>query len=1089
MKKVYAIIIGICIGFMAQGQECFINENTTIAAGETRTCTDLKIAPNVTLTVDGTLLLPEGYTMSSGVLNIARTGIVHIQKEFILTSEPNLLSKVEVINEGILELWGDESAGKFEMRPNIFGTGQSPWGGINSVYFTNNGKFNVKNAEFIIGKGSNESGGAFFYNEDDALIYVDNDEYNSGKAESEKRNVWLGGKNGSGDDVAFGMSDIPEKHALDQQQNLKPEDYNQQQFRLFLNEGSSFIVKNTDANMTFAQKGNKKQSIWGKFYVYDGDLSVSFDNNSGGQSPVIEKDGGLFVFDTTPSDEDQKGMLKINAGGGDMQWAVEGQMYSTGFEAINPSSSGSNEIDVKDGGTVFIGNVGANAPSENYKMHVEGGGSLYYCGNYSGGGDMIGRVDTGGNLFYAGNYYDYDHSNTDESNPNSQSRELLIYDGPLMNDWRLIDNNTQLTNGTDVYNLYTNEITPYFTINDASNHEMFVSLYTPQGMNAPKSEYCIVESDWYLNEGKFTNGTLEYDTFNAESLNDYYEIGEDGKATLYEYRPAGLYSTEITIIESDWTINENGELINTTIEADGNTIAYKTFAERAALNDPYYEINESGAAEVYEIEVGEEVFTISLPKGELASYEKDWEKPAVIYQFPYDYPSSDLHNKTFRDCSSANQQNGVCFTEVDGNIIFTFKDKRVSTYTPELKETILIASDWQFGVENKIVNTKNPEEEKEYVIQDGVLKIVKSKHFEKIAEHDVRSEWQIKDGVLVNTNGTEEYETYNEESQKDYYVATLNEDCILASVYEYSEISFNKEDIAVVTSGWYFDGDILKNVSKQNLPSYFDHTKGIKPEGVSANIGDHTTGGSGTANKKVLWYETTEEGNVRIYSYVDDFFAAEGASVSTMEGVTSSIDCEKKFLDIAYPVLDGFLPVTLTKFQAAATPAGGARIEWATQTETNNDYFTLYRSYNGIVFEAIAHKSGAGTTTNPQMYDYNDNDIIPNIAYYKLEQTDYNGETTMSNVVAVQNLYLSTFEIETMQNNGNGNYSFSFLFPDNERENHIVIYNIMSVKRAEYTFAAGNISAQADANLYPGGTYIVEHTNGVRKTIKKIVVK
>ncbi|MDR1761933.1 MAG: T9SS type A sorting domain-containing protein, partial [Bacteroidales bacterium] len=122
-------------------------------------------------------------------------------------------------------------------------------------------------------------------------------------------------------------------------------------------------------------------------------------------------------------------------------------------------------------------------------------------------------------------------------------------------------------------------------------------------------------------------------------------------------------------------------------------------------------------------------------------------------------------------------------------------------------------------------------------------------------------------------------------------------------------------------------------------------------------------------------------------------------------------------------------------------------------------------------------------------YEYSDKNFISNIAYYKIGQTDFDGKEIMSYIVAVQNMYLPTFEIEKLQNNGNGNYSLTFLFPDSESENNITIYNILNVKKAQYSFSAGTISTQVETNLYPSGTYIVEHSNGNRKTVKKIVIK
>jgi hypothetical protein len=1099
MKKLYAIIAGICIGFSviglsftAQGQTCTYTSNTTISFEDTLTCTSLKINPGVTLTVEGMLLLPEGFTMNSGTLNIAPTGIVHIRKRFLL-STGTTDAKVEVINNGLLELWGDESEDcRFEMRPKSFGNDFIPYSAANSLYFTNNGTFNIKDAEFIIGKGPSESGG-FFYNEHDALIYINNDTYPN-------RKVWLGGKNDNSDDVAFGLEKIngndTKKHASEQQESSAP--YATGKFHLFLNEGSNFVIKNTDANMVFTQDANLKQSIWGELYVHDGDLAIGFDGGSGGQGPTIEKSGGLYVFDTTPSDEDQKGMLKINAGGGDMQWSVEGEMYSTGFEAINRSNSGSNEIDVKSGGKAFIGNVGANAPSENYKIHVEPQGELFYCGNYSGGGDMIGRVDTGGKLFYAQNYYDYDYHNTDENNPNKFN---VLYNGPLMNEWQLINNNTQLTNGTDTYDLYTDEVTPYFTIDKTERNSIQVSLYTPQGAgHTPIGEHCIVESDWYLSSTILSNGITDYsNTITGE--NPYY-VNNNGTAEIYSYVPDGFSETSVEIVESVWKI-ENGKLTNGTDE-------YNAYVNNQT---PYYEIPMSGEADIYMINtnVTVPVFEVNTPTTgwiydrNLMIWNGNGQPHPILQGGSYTEialcPTINTSNNTNKFCYEKTGSNYTFNQEIEGVLVPVLDhSKAVTTYTPVLEQSVTLASDWQI-IEGVLTNSKSgttyntyTDNQTSYYEADGsnvTIYTYEPAHFSKTAEYDIRSDWQIANGVLTNTKGAEAYNAYSSGTTDDYYKTTSTGSCSqLATIYEYSDISFSKEDITVVTSGWYLDGTTLKNTTPQNIP-YFDNTVGCQKDGLLEQIRDYN-GGTGTPTKKVMWYEINPDETITIYSEIDDFHAKEGSIISNMAewNVSTAGECEDLFLKGSTPPAhEGFLPVTLVRFKATPTASGGAYIEWVTQTETNNDYFTLYRSYNGVTFEPIATKGGAGTTTVPQFYTYNDTDFITNIAYYKLEQNDYDGKKTMSNVVAVHNLYLSTFEIERLQNNGNGNYAITFLFPNNEAENHIRIYTIMGVEKAEYTFAEGTISAVAETNLSPSGTYIVEHTNGVRKTIRKIVVK
>lgn len=86
------------------------------------------------------------------------------------------------------------------------------------------------------------------------------------------------------------------------------------------------------------------------------------------------------------------------------------------------------------------------------------------------------------------------------------------------------------------------------------------------------------------------------------------------------------------------------------------------------------------------------------------------------------------------------------------------------------------------------------------------------------------------------------------------------------------------------------------------------------------------------------------------------------------------------------------LPITLTSFTASSI-SKGAKVEWVTATEKDNDYFTLSRSWDGVHWENIARIHGAGNTTEEQKYLYQDEDFPQSeIVYYRLRQTDFDGQ-------------------------------------------------------------------------------------------------
>jgi hypothetical protein len=94
------------------------------------------------------------------------------------------------------------------------------------------------------------------------------------------------------------------------------------------------------------------------------------------------------------------------------------------------------------------------------------------------------------------------------------------------------------------------------------------------------------------------------------------------------------------------------------------------------------------------------------------------------------------------------------------------------------------------------------------------------------------------------------------------------------------------------------------------------------------------------------------------------------------------------------------LPIELVDFSGFST-AGGIVLEWETETEINNDFFTIERSFDGVTFEGIAEVPGAGSSLRRLQYHYLD--IAPHSGtnYYRLRQTDYDGTNTVSDLIAV----------------------------------------------------------------------------------------
>jgi hypothetical protein len=99
------------------------------------------------------------------------------------------------------------------------------------------------------------------------------------------------------------------------------------------------------------------------------------------------------------------------------------------------------------------------------------------------------------------------------------------------------------------------------------------------------------------------------------------------------------------------------------------------------------------------------------------------------------------------------------------------------------------------------------------------------------------------------------------------------------------------------------------------------------------------------------------------------------------------------------------LPIELLSFDALYKGGESAYLVWETATETNNGFFTIERSSDGQTFTEIGtapSKASGGNSTNPLKYRMIDPNVRTGMYYYRLKQTDLNGDFTYSGVATLQ---------------------------------------------------------------------------------------
>ncbi|MEO0896710.1 MAG: DUF2341 domain-containing protein [Bacteroidota bacterium] len=93
-------------------------------------------------------------------------------------------------------------------------------------------------------------------------------------------------------------------------------------------------------------------------------------------------------------------------------------------------------------------------------------------------------------------------------------------------------------------------------------------------------------------------------------------------------------------------------------------------------------------------------------------------------------------------------------------------------------------------------------------------------------------------------------------------------------------------------------------------------------------------------------------------------------------------------------------PVEWLDFKAEVVE-GGVELKWTTLSEQNNQYFTVERSADGENFDAIEQLDGAGNSQEAQYYQSMDTEPLKDLSFYRIRQTDFDGQSSWSPVVEV----------------------------------------------------------------------------------------
>jgi hypothetical protein len=166
-----------------------------------------------------------------------------------------------------------------------------------------------------------------------------------------------------------------------------------------------------------------------------------------------------------------------------------------------------------------------------------------------------------------------------------------------------------------------------------------------------------------------------------------------------------------------------------------------------------------------------------------------------------------------------------------------------------------------------------------------------------------------------------------------------------------------------------------------------------------------------------------------------------------------------------------------------------AVLNWATSSEINNEFFIVERSFDGINFEKIGKVKGNNNSIVISNYSFTDinvfGDFKNQIVYYRLNQIDFDGTSSISKMVLVtSNNENNSIVIFPNPSNGAFNISFDSKNSSAAKLKIIDVYG-KTIWYNERTLLNG-INA-INVNLSKGNYILIMEEND-KVTTKKIII-
>ncbi|SNT25283.1 Por secretion system C-terminal sorting domain-containing protein [Ekhidna lutea] len=265
---------------------------------------------------------------------------------------------------------------------------------------------------------------------------------------------------------------------------------------------------------------------------------------------------------------------------------------------------------------------------------------------------------------------------------------------------------------------------------------------------------------------------------------------------------------------------------------------------------------------------------------------------------------------------------------------------------------------------------------------------------------------------------------------------------------------------------------IGSDLDQDGLDDSFDTvTSGNSGNSTGSNAAVINTDGGDQRN----WQDTDDDNDGALTSAEDDNSNGDWSDDFTQGQSTNTIP------DYLYNESTNPLPVELLYFNSTLNNSSVV-VSWATASETNNDHFSLHRSFDGKSWEQVVVKNGAGDSNELIEYEWVDSNYTAGIRFYQLKQTDFDGHSETFEIIDIEvpftNLTVTIYP----------NPAEDYLIIENSAKG-TVKYRLVDLKGKVIIADQYDFQTRIDITKLTSGLYLLYLDSVEQSTVQKIVIK